>query len=562
MAQKYGLTEKGFNRKRFPFIVEDEKKSLRTNWRADLNLSDRSPLTHLINADATEKHDIHQFMELVYYAFYLQYAKDDALDNGVLFRGLSRFPDMRSLGQVTLAPVAQGVTIPAGYIFVHQSGLIARTTTDAVGTFSGTADAFAESLVTGSLTNFASNSTWTIGPNSLGIEEVTNKSLASISHLGAELSEYVAIPANGSANYYQTAARSFFGHPLRLNNFEFKVQNQTGDKEAFTLRLVLLNDDTGEILKKSGLKTVILEDDQLATVTFEGVAADITSATTIRIALVNEKNSGGTIHVALDATNNYAGGSWYQNGVVQTGKDMVLTVTSEIDGDFIGGRDIETNVELFFRYLKALHLGGSGREAALISELFTEPGIWDVQFIKNTDPANWQQWILNPELDNPSNRPPGSLELIVWGGIEQNIFDKIGIGKGSGAAFVGDTQGFYTDEHTQIHPIAISRPVYQELWADVTLVRNSYFRPQLEEKIKDEIVNYIGGVLSNNISARGRGVAKLVSHSQCESHILKIRGVESVTVELSDDGETYAHADYETPDRTVPFTRLTNITVQ
>lgn len=550
MAVNWGVGIKGFLRKNFLAIVEDQKQRLRQDWRSDLNLSDRSPVTHLVKADAMEKDLLWQACEALFYAFYLPYSRGAALVNGVRFRGITKTEAQYGIGQVTLSPVPVGTTIPAGFTFRHEGGVVAQTTADAVGTDLGTADAPAQALSPGPLGNFAAGSTFTILTTSTNVDSVTNLSAEHPARLGATSAKFFSIPNDGKSVYYQTVARSFIGHPIGLQEFAVNFKNEEGSKNVYLVRLVLLDDATGEVIHKSSIVTLIIEAGAEQAYTFVNQAADITNYANVRVAIVNLVDSTGALSIGVDTNSQYSGGAWHENSVAQTGEDMVLEIKSSIDGQFRNGVDEETDTELRKRYDKVLHLGGSGRTEAIKSELFATKGVFDVEIIDNSDASQWTLWVNDPT--NPNIPPPGSLEVIVWGGDDQDIINAIGRVKGSGTPTIGTSTGFYIDKYGQVFEVKYSRPTIQNIYVSVKLTKNSFFRPGMEERVRDTIIKYIGGVSSSNTFFKGLGPGRDVSHGEVVERVMDIQGIDDVEIKIGTSQGSEVEDPYDTPLRTVP----------
>ena len=269
--------------------------------------------------------------------------------------------------------------------------------------------------------------------------------------------------------------------------------------------------------------------------------------------------------MAVDANDQYAGGDWYSASVKQAGSDLVMQIKSILDGQFRNGAEVESDEELRARYDKVWHLPGAGRTEAIKSALFALPGVLDVLVDSNDRPENWATWldeVVNQHVspDQTVILPPGAPKITIWGGIEQEIINALGRVIGSGTPTVGNITGFYTDKFGQIEELRINRPQQIELYAQIKLYKLTSFRPGMEELIADHVIKYFGGVDSESVFWKGRGIGERVSHAAALRRIMGTRGLDSAELWMGADPAALVRDDYLTPAVSVPFIRRENIT--
>jgi len=173
---------------------------------------------------------------------------------------------------------------------------------------------------------------------------------------------------------------------------------------------------------------------------------------------------------------------------------------------FILGEDAETDEELRERAQDTVTGGGDATHDAIVAELINNTeGVTSVTLFENkTDNDN----------TGSGGLPPYSFEVVVFGGedddVARSIFDKKGVTSRdySGANGVSTTKTVTADSNNQQRQIEFSRP--SKINVDVTLdliINDSYIG---DTDIKDQVVSYIGGILSDETERVGLGVSENV----------------------------------------------------
>jgi len=173
---------------------------------------------------------------------------------------------------------------------------------------------------------------------------------------------------------------------------------------------------------------------------------------------------------------------------------------------FVSGDDEETDEELRERAREAVSEGGAGTADALIGELVNNvEGVTSVTIYENkTDSDN----------TGSGGLPPYSFEAVVFGGDDGAIAEAIYETKAVTTTDYGGARGTEVTEtvvssvNEQEWEISFTRPA--ELQIDVTLdliVDDTYVG---DSEIRDQIVQYIGGVESDGATTLGLGVSENV----------------------------------------------------
>lgn len=93
---KYGITPKGFVRKRLPEIKEDVYAKLREGWGYDITINPQSALNVIVTGFSDEAAKLWEELENTYYAMYTMSAEGSNLDNAMQFGGITRERDQRT----------------------------------------------------------------------------------------------------------------------------------------------------------------------------------------------------------------------------------------------------------------------------------------------------------------------------------------------------------------------------------------------------------------------------------------------------------------------------------
>lgn len=120
--------------------------------------------------------------------------------------------------------------------------------------------------------------------------------------------------------------------------------------------------------------------------------------------------------------------------------------------DGIPGRDPEADVDLRTRRIESLQIAGAATVGAIIARVGQEvAGVTQVGLIENREDT----WDPGP---SPIGRPPHSIEVIVVGGDEQAIADKIWEVKAAGIQTYGNTSRTVIDGNGDPQEMFFSRP--------------------------------------------------------------------------------------------------------
>lgn len=241
--------------------------------------------------------------------------------------------------------------------------------------------------------------------------------------------------------------------------------------------------------------------------------------------LVSTSDTGDQFATELDITLDGAGNGSVFASAVNTGPITALTGTiTEIDTPITGwssvnntadaqlGSDEETDVELRARREQSV-----ARDAqAIIDAIFA--GVANIQGVTQTV-------VLENDTDvvDSNGLPPHSFQVIVVGGIDEDIGDVIWLKKPAGILSFGSTTVQIIDSQGIPHDISFSRPTTVDIYVEVDLTTFPEYPANGDELIKQAIVDYANGDL---ISGRGFSLSDDVIYTRLYTPINSAQGHE------------------------------------
>ena len=209
--------------------------------------------------------------------------------------------------------------------------------------------------------------------------------------------------------------------------------------------------------------------------------------------------------------------------IITNPKLGIATVTNE--RAFEGGRNTETDAEFRERYYLSVDFAGGVNIDAIVSEIYENVEA----VIAVTGEEN------DTDAESSSGLPPHSIEIVAYGGLDEDIATAIFRRKAAGIQAFGNTVVGVVDASGVSHDIGFSRPTPVNIWIKVfNLVTSSVFPLDGVEQIKKSLVSYIG--------ANTRGGLNIGQSVMCvtlPTGVLKVPGVVDFDLQLSPDGEVY-----------------------
>ena len=185
------------------------------------------------------------------------------------------------------------------------------------------------------------------------------------------------------------------------------------------------------------------------------------------------------------------------------------------------GTDIESNSSLRIKRRNAVSRPGSNQVDSTIGEIFAVDGVRKVIAYENDT------------LVTDSNGQPGkSMAYIVDGGTDYDVANAIYIKKNPGVGLyqAGTPVEVLVTSSTypsQTKLIKFSRPIYVDMFIDVTIVNDGSLPGTVASEIKNAIVTYAaGGFIADDegVYAEGFGIGEDVPFSRMYAPIMQVLG--------------------------------------
>lgn len=193
---------------------------------------------------------------------------------------------------------------------------------------------------------------------------------------------------------------------------------------------------------------------------------------------------------------------------------------------FEGGRNTETSDEFRERYYKSVDFAGGVNIDAIVAEVYESVEA----VIAVTGEEN------DTDFVNASGLPPHSIEIVAYGGLDEEIAKAIYRRKAAGIESFGNTTVPVVTAAGRTYNIHFSRPAPVNVWVKVfNLVTDKHFPLDGIEQIKRSIVAYIGADTRG-----GLNIGQAVICVKLPTEVLKVPGVVDFDLQISADGMDYS----------------------
>lgn len=182
--------------------------------------------------------------------------------------------------------------------------------------------------------------------------------------------------------------------------------------------------------------------------------------------------------------------------------------------DAAPGREIESDTDYRLRIKLELSRLGGGNLEAIVARMYEVEDVTDVVGFEN-----------RKIVTDTEGRPPKSIEIIVQGGNDAEIAEKLWLVKGGGIETFGNVSEDIVDSKGKIQDLHFSRPEAVYIWVRATLTVDDLFPPDGIQTIE------------NNILLFGRtfGIGEDIVYQKFFCPIYSVSGVEGAVLEI---GET------------------------
>lgn len=385
---EYGVTEKGFKRKSYEDILENQKEKARSLFGDDVNLDHSSPLGKLIRNFSLESAQNWSTLEDVYNASFLDYTNGASLDYLCKLIGISRRPaNPARSSQSQIFEGDNGTVIPSGFL-VETEERIRYITTESGVIENGTAEVDIEAVEPGASGNVNTNTITVIVNPISGLDSTYNpastvdgrdvesdyqlrerfrNSLATgggstIDAIRAELLQLGGV-IDAVVNQNNTMNDAYD----LLDQMETEYQN-----ENYQNMYDLIPDVRNAIADAKSIKSTIFGgvDQEIAEILFENVAAGIQTLGDITIDIEDDR---GNLQPISFSRQNFV--EVYVNATLTTNSEFPADGNTQVETEiikYIGG--IDQNNDSF----DGLTLGEDVIRTRIIAAIHNVDGIVDV----------------------------------------------------------------------------------------------------------------------------------------------------------------------------------------
>lgn len=262
----------------------------------------------------------------------------------------------------------------------------------------------------------------------------------------------------------------------------------------------------------------------------EGYLAETISGTQY-ITLKSGVITNGSVTLPASAVVPGPDGNTVENTIslITNPKSGVETVTNV--KAFEGGRNTETDAEFRERYYLSVDFAGGVNIDAIVAEIYESVEAVIAVTGEENDTDEW----------SASGLPPHSIEIVAYGGLNEEVATAIYRRKAAGIETFGNTVVGVVTASGTTKDIRFSRPTPVSVWVKVSgLVTDSTFPLDGIEQIKQGLVSYIGANTRGGLNI-GQNVICVALPTQ----VFKVPGVVDFDLQISADGETFGWENIE-----------------
>lgn len=232
--------------------------------------------------------------------------------------------------------------------------------------------------------------------------------------------------------------------------------------------------------------------------------------------------------------------------IITNPQSGISDVTNE--SAFEGGRNTETDDEFRERYYQSVDFAGGVNIDTIIAEVYENVE----SIIAVTGEENDTD-----EMD-AHGLPPHSIEIVAYGGLNEDIAKAIYRRKAAGIQTYGNVTVPVVMASGRLYDVSFSRPAPVNVWVRITeLSTNSNFPLDGIDQIKRNIVSYIGADTRG-----GLNIGQSVICVALPTEVLKVPGVIDFKLQISPDGISYSWNNIEITAREKAVTKESMVDVK
>lgn len=215
---------------------------------------------------------------------------------------------------------------------------------------------------------------------------------------------------------------------------------------------------------------------------------------------------------------------------------------------FEGGRNTETDAEFRERYYLSVDFAGGVNIDAIIAEIYEN--VEAVISVSGEENDN--------DETNENGVPPHSIEIIVYGGLDEQVAAAIYRRKAAGIQTFGNTTVPIISASGKTYNLNFSRPTPVNVWVKITnLATNRQFPKDGFQQIKQRIIDFIG-----SDTKRGLGIGQEVIRIRLPAEVLKVSGVIDFDLQIGTSKETLSTKNIEISARQKAITKESMVIIE
>lgn len=214
---------------------------------------------------------------------------------------------------------------------------------------------------------------------------------------------------------------------------------------------------------------------------------------------------------------------------------------------FDGGRNTETDAEFRERYYLSVDFAGGVNIDAIVAEVY--------ESVEAVISASGEE--NDSDVVNENGVPPHSIEIVVYGGLDEQVAAAIYRRKAAGIRTFGNTTVPVISASGKTYNLNFSRPTPVNVWVKISnLVTNSQYPSDGNQQIKQKIVDFIGSDTKG-----GLNIGQAVICIRLPAEVLKVPGVVDFDLQIGTSESTLSTENIQISARQKAVTKESMVTI-
>lgn len=257
----------------------------------------------------------------------------------------------------------------------------------------------------------------------------------------------------------------------------------------------------------------------------------------------------GNGSVAIEALEAGTGSNVLANTLTELVEpDLDIYTVTNVE-PIMSGVNTETDDELRSRYEDSLSTGGASTLEALKASILGVPGVQTVLIEENDT------------MTELNGVPPKAFSALVYGGSDASVANAIYQVKPAGIRSYGTTEVTVTDSVGGAQVIGFERAEVVPIFVNISLETNEFFPVDGLERVRTNIIKYVGGIDEDETVYSGLGLGDDVIFTRIISAAHAVQGIDDVTVQLGTQEDPIGTSNIAITNRQVALTDSDKVVV-